>query len=339
MGDVLYTDSSNVLRRGDLYLGDGASGRRCIPASYDDSGNEIALPKLSNMVLNLCKYSFSLNDKHSASQFMQNSDLDIGYLTFTDPPGQSNAQTIAKIKSISNEFGDKIFPATGNVDTAINQNYAIDINRGLIYSRRDGQSGIGIRIQQQDALIQNTGDSFAISMNFGFNNPVIWSDILQIISDGSSRNTDNHLRLEVATNNHLYFYSLASSTNTAEVEVSQGRGMHDKLLNLIINVRRVANPNSGDPDNLFMDVWMNNVKVADNSPIGIMKGAGKNLFCFNSAQTGRDKTMHLWLFGFRVWNTELTEDEVAMVHKIELRDLGVDSIPPEGLNIYPYLTR
>lgn len=337
MGHGFYLHEGNKIRV-DMIMGDGATGTTIVPGTRDENGDEISIPRFEDLVLNLCKYSFSMNSIKSASHFINGSDLDTGHLTFDAPAGSSGSvSTVNKVKSITNDLGDRILESVGNVTTVHSTNL-LDTTKGVYHLNKvSNQAGFGIRIPVEKALLQNTGDSFFLSMAFGFNNATIWGDILQIAEDLSSRNSDGYLRVEVGNRNALHMYNYQDASTTADIDISGRTANQDKVLILMFNIRRVQD--SSGTDLLRADVWYNGVKRHSDVQIGIMKGGPKNLFCFNSEQTGNRRFTNMWMFSFRVWGHELTDDEANMVHKLELRNLGLDSIPPEGTNIYTYLQR
>lgn len=321
MGDCFYKNSSGSFKRAEMFYGDGASGKKVIPIFKNQAGDTIQIPQIGNMILNLCSYSFYLNDAKSCSQYIDGSDLDFGKLTWS-----------SSVKSYTpNSFNGLLSENVSNFTGVANEQYALNTNKGVWFFKKSSQPGIGIKLPNGKELLSSVGDSCTISFTFGFNNGTDWYDILQVIGDGNGRNNDGYLRLEKASGNGIcLYYTQPSDTKTITLVSSGG---HDKIHNVIFTLRRDASN-----DHLIVDLWFNGVRKATATDFDVFRGTILNLLCLDTKQSGSDSGLNLFIKSLRVWNNALTDIEVETLFKIEARNMGNEVLNPDGINLYDYLT-
>lgn len=318
MGDCFYK-KDNVLTRLEY-----KNTPKAIPAFKAGDGTTIKMPRLSNMLLNLSKYSFSINDRKSCSQYLDGSDLNFGRLTLR---GDGNDAT----RSISEPpFGNKLAQTEENFTGVSGNQWALNTKKGVWFIKRDNINvGLGIRLRER--LLQNRGDSFTLSTTMAQNNGLAWANYLQIISDNASRNNNGFLRIEKADNKWLKLYYNGRSGPAGAIDLHAGDS-NDRIFNVILRITR------NNSDNLMCEAWCNGNKIGGNHNLGVMKGNPLELLTMNCGQaTVVNGQMNLFIMALRVWNTALGDDEITMLNKIEARNLGRESFPSNPDIIYDYL--
>ena len=324
MGDCFYY-KNNVKTRLELKLGDGTNlGKKIIPIYKNQSGESMQLPQLQNMIINLCKYSFLLNSTKSCSQYIDNSDLLIGKTVISN-----NRKNIT-----TNEFQNKFANIEENFNTISNNQYAINTNKGIWFIKKNtNENGLGFILPNNKALLSNEGDSFTLSFTFAFNNPNNWCDMLQIIKKDSTRRNDGYLRIEKGDNSSLnIFYTKSNASDNGQDNIKLSDNTNDKIQNVILKATREVTTNK-----LIVTAFYNGIKKADNQIMATYRISPMDLICFNIGQSDDKANMHLFISSFRLWDTGLSDDEISMLSKIEARNLGLEVLPENGINLWNYL--
>ena len=320
MGDAFY-NNNGTLKRVELIYGDGASGKKVIPTFKNASGNTIEIPQISNMLLNLCRYSFSLNNRFSCSQYIDGSNLNIGKLQW------SGVKTIE-----SNSFQDKITEDTLNFTNIPTNQYALNTNKGVLFIKKGIPNGLGVLLPNNKELLRNRGDSFTLSYSFAYENCDNWQDVLQMIRNNSGRGDDGYFRVEQGEGNSLnLFYSQTSGNPSTSITLINNNSQ-GKILNITIRAKRNAST-----DRLLVDSWSNGVRKSTEHDFGPYRHSPINLFPLNTYQSRSDTPMNLFVLSLRVWESSLSDDEISMVQKIEARNLGREVLDANGLNLSEYL--
>lgn len=323
MGDAFNND---LTKRLEIKLGDGtASGKKVIPVWKNPNGDTIKIPQLSNMLLNLSKYAFSLNNLKSCSQYIDGSDLPIGKCTYT-----SGQRSIGGLP-----FGDKLAENQDNFTGVSNSNYALNTSKGVYFQKKGISPNIGFLLPKNGEVLTNAGDSFTFSITFAFNNATVeWTNMFGFIPNNGGISNDGLLRVEKYSGNALSLYWNPSSSGSANgVELISADG-HDTIHNLIIRgTRRSGTQN----DELIVDVWFNGARKATSQNLGTYRGNPKNLVYFNSGRDDTTAGANCFYLACRVWDVGLNDTEITMLQKIEARNIGLQELNPNGINLWNYL--
>lgn len=318
MGDAFY-NNNGALKRLEMRLGDGTSiGKKIMPLWKNQSGDTIKIPQISNMIFNLSKYSFMINNRISCSQYIDNSDLNLGKATFTS--SQKSVSTPAFSQ-------DKLAETENNFTNIPNIQYAINTKKGILFIQKANVPCLGILLDTP--IIGNQGEAFTLSLTFAHNNATTWGDIFQILRNQSTRQNDGLLRLEVANSNALFLYYTQPS-ETKQIEIASQQ-TNDKIVNIVLRVARDSS------NNLLIDAWYNGVRKATSENFGALRGNPMNLLCFNSIQTGTNCIANLFILSARLWNVGLSDDEIDMLFKVEARNMGRENLDPNGIDLFEYL--
>lgn len=320
MGDVFIKENVGW-SRAEIRVGDGtSSGSKVLPIWQNPNGDEIKIPQIQNMLLNLCKYSFFLNDIKTCSQHIDGSNLPIGKCTVS-----GGNRTIGGLP-----FGDKLAETQDNFTSISSNNYALNVAKGVYFQKRGISPNIGFLLPKNGEVLTTTNDSFTFSITFAFNNATDWDNMFGFIPNNGGISNDGLLRVEKYGGNALSLYWNPSSSGGANGIDLITSGGHDTIHNLIIR-------GSVQGGNLVVDVWFNGVRKATAQSLGTYRGSPKNLVYFNSGRDDTTAGANCFYLACRVWNVGLSDDEITMLQKIEARNIGLQALNPSGINLWDYL--
>lgn len=325
MGDAFY-NNNGTLKRVELVYGDGAVGKKVTPLFKNPSGDTIEIPQLRNMLLNLCAYSFYLNNRKSCSQYMDGSDLFIGKCAINS--GQRHIP--------STTFGDNLAPNSTTATGLTITDYIVNTRKGCYHIAGNQSQNIGFYLPNNAEVLTNSGDSFTLSITFAFNNITAnWLNLFGFVQDNANIQNDGMLRVEKYNGDNIDIcYNPTAGGGSSGINLIS-TGATDKIHNLIMRVTRQAGTNN---DELIVDSWFNGSRKSTAHNIGVYRGGPKKLMYFNS---GRDNTTtggNFLIFSCRVWNTSLSNSEIDMLQKIEARNIGRETLDTAGTGLFGYLS-